>query len=870
MKYLLFLSLWLVWFPLGYAQDAPERSYDHHSYQEAIRKYRSILKKNPEDGEALFNLANSYRLNGDYVNAQIWYAQAVEHSTKNTVGLHYAQVLFSNGAYGLAEEWFGRYAAVAKNPVDIKNANLLAQRARELAEHGYEDQAYLIRKLACNSDKLDFSPTKLNGGEFVFASNRKPNKGSKSERDPWTGDHFVDLWVVGFDRHGNTGQPYLFSRALNDRYHEGPAAVSQQGNVLYITRNDYRKRKRGFDSKQNTQLKIYACELRDDGWMVKDELPFNDSEYSTCHPALSSDERTLVFASDRPGGYGGMDLYVVRYKNNAWSVPRNLGPAINTGGNEVFPTLHENGRLYYSSDLQVGYGGLDIFVAEPESERWGAGRNLGAPVNGARDDFGITFISGEERGFFTSNREGDDDIYWFRDLRGLRARVRVVDCETRTAIPEASVYLTTPQTELFAADRNGMVEFAVEPGQEYQLQVTGDGLYLTDDCDGQVTLSIPENEIGEIPVAEIAVSRENDCCHAFVEERIGLLAGPGANTEWDFGDGTQAQGDSVEHCYRANGTYRVSLQTRDSITGSLSKAESNAIEVVNCRPAPPKPLAVFGQITAGETGKPLPGATVRLRNACTGDTTVVRTGPDGRYALLLPRDPDCDFWLIGEHPDHPRRNIPLPIKGQLFPQGLLADVPLGGSGVPLVADVSDPGFDPTQLPESNLPEDLDPRTFPSPFGLAPAPASEESVILEEGTVIELYHIYFDYDEYYIRGDAVSDLYFLLQLLRKYPDLKGELGAHTDSRATYDYNLKLSDNRARSAKEWLIRRGISPDRIRTRGYGETQLRNRCADDVPCTESEHQRNRRVEFTVTHFDGKVELQSQEYATFLRQDRP
>ena len=192
---------------------------------------------------------------------------------------------------------------------------------------------------------------------------------------------------------------------------------------MYFTRNNYTDRKRGKDNTGTTNLKLYRAKRTEKGWSEATELPFNSNDYSVAHPALSADGKQLIFASDMPGGEGASDLYMVSIEGDSFGEPKNLGDAVNTEGRETFPFVDTNGDLYFASDGHVGLGGLDVFVAEKNSEGiYDKGFNIGAPINSDKEDFSFVINSATGLGYFSSNREGglgSDDIYAFEQTAGL-------------------------------------------------------------------------------------------------------------------------------------------------------------------------------------------------------------------------------------------------------------------------------------------------------------------------------------------------------------------------------------------------------------------------------------------------------------------
>ncbi len=643
-----------------------DKNYKNFAYTNAVKKYKRIVKRNPQDGEALFNLGNSYRLLGKTKEAEMWFAKAIQFYDPPVSKLYYSQMLLVNNKYEKAAQWFDNYANSIFDKKESQRAKKMAAHCRNIAKNGIPTSNISLTKAPFNSEKLDFCPTFINENEILFASNRDIQKPGK-KTDPWTEDNFVDLYIVKKDSTGTFSSPVSMHKAINSVYHEGPASYVASENALYFTRNDFYDNKREFDDNNNTRLNIYRIERITDGWGFVVPLTINSNEYSNCHPAVSQDGFTLVFASDRPGGHGGMDLYVSKIdEDGIWGEPENLGPEINTSGNEIFPFLHEDGTLYFSSNFLIGYGGLDVFKAKYNGEKWSEPENMNPPINSSKDDFG--FITGKDHswGYLTSNRESvDDEIYYFE----------------------------------------------------------------TEDL--------------------IVVEKEDE-----KEKKL----------------------------------------------------------------IPPGQIGVCGVVVNAKYENRLPNTNITMLNRCSGEELTATTDNNGEFQFLL-KD-ECDYELIAEK--------------HKFETGYK------------FFSTIDTTFD-TECVEVRIP-----LTFIETF--TPDTLTTD-ITLRKGLVIELYHVYFDFDKYYIRSSAVPDLDILYKLMKKYPNMEGELSAHTDCRGTHKYNIWLSNQRAKSARNYLIKKGIEPDRLTAVGYGETRLKNHCADGVSCTEKEHQRNRRVEFKVTYFDGVVE---------------
>ncbi len=270
-----------------------------------------------------------------------------------------------------------------------------------------------------NSSDLDYNAV-LVGDGVIFTSTRAQ---ASSRFAATAGGGKLNAWkkklsTLFYSRlsDGKLAEPVPLTGAINDEYHESSASFSYSGNLMFFTRSSAKKDRRG-----KRQLKIFMAEKLEDQWSNIQEVPFNGDDFSTCHPAISSDGTRLYFSSNRPGGFGGMDIYVSTYRNESWSAPVNLGPVINSAGNEVFPYISEDEVLYFSSSDQGGLGRLDIFRSKKvyaNSERtWQIKENLGEPFNSPGDDFGFYINADNSGGLFTSSRnggKGKDDIYYWQ------------------------------------------------------------------------------------------------------------------------------------------------------------------------------------------------------------------------------------------------------------------------------------------------------------------------------------------------------------------------------------------------------------------------------------------------------------------------
>ncbi|TVZ56576.1 outer membrane protein OmpA-like peptidoglycan-associated protein [Lutibacter sp. Hel_I_33_5] len=285
-----------------------------------------------------------------------------------------------------------------------------------------------------NTEGADFSPMYYKDN-VVFASER-PDK--RTVRHRWGKDKrtFLDLYIAKVEDSTNLVKEidYFSIDKLNTTYHESNAVFTNDHQTIYFTRNNYYKKRYKTDKKGINKLKLYKATRNEDdtAWKDLEELPFNSDEFSTGHPALSADNKTLYFTSDREGGFGKTDIYKVKInEDGSYGEVMNLGQDINTTGKEMFPFVTKDNKLYFSSDGRKGLGGLDIYKYNLNSKD--KATSLGTSINSSADDFGIIIneTQNPRRGYFSSNRAGglgDDDIYGFTEQRKEEIKI-IKPCE---------------------------------------------------------------------------------------------------------------------------------------------------------------------------------------------------------------------------------------------------------------------------------------------------------------------------------------------------------------------------------------------------------------------------------------------------------
>jgi len=491
------------------------KKMEEYSYIEAIELYNQILEKE-DNSEAKVNIATAYRKIGDAENAEYWYSQVVRLPEAESVHyLFYGQMLQRNGKCALAKEWYTKY--IEEVPDDMRGQYLV--RACDYEEELMIKNAgiYQIKQTPFNTNGDDFGPTYYKDG-VIFASER--DKGGAIKREhTWTGMPFLELYYVKAeeqkskdDDSGLCGdfqysEPTKFSKKINSKYHDANATFSSDQSEIFFTRNLTISGKTGRSEEGAICLKIFSAKSDGgDGWTEMEGMPFNSDEYSVAHPTLTTDGTRMYFSSDMPGGFGGMDIYYTDRENGRWGPPMNLGPGINTEGNEIFPYYHSNNILYFSSDGHIGLGGLDIYSMEDKGDdTFGEVTNIGYPINTISDDFSITLNEDGTCGYFSSDREGGagrDDIYSFKKMASP-IEVLVVDAKTEEPIQGASVINDcTGETMTTSADGKVLLEMKMNICCKFEASAE---TYMSNSEEG-CTKDIP---VGEKVFVTIPLSQES-------------------------------------------------------------------------------------------------------------------------------------------------------------------------------------------------------------------------------------------------------------------------------------------------------------------------------------------------------------------------
>ncbi|MEZ0007495.1 outer membrane protein OmpA-like peptidoglycan-associated protein/YHS domain-containing protein [Flavobacterium sp. 28YEA47A] len=449
-----------------------DKLFNRFEYVDASNEYLKLVDKGKADNYVYKQLADSYYNVFNSKEAIKWYAKATQEKQDAETYYKYAQMLKAEGKYEESNAQMQKFASMAPND---QRAVAFKQDPNYLPKLKSQTKLYDEKSLDINSDQSDFGAVLTNDNTLYFASAR--NKSRKTYG--WNEEPFLDLYKSTYNANGTFSEPVPVSE-INTKFHDGPASISSDGNTMYFASESFKEG--DFEKDKSKKLKfgqvyLFKATKEGDKWGNVKSLPFNSKEYSVSNPSISKDGKTLYFSSNMPGSIGGNDIWKVAVNaDGGFGTPENLGPKINTEGNESFPFITDDNKLFFASDGRKGFGGLDVFVIDLNKKTDAI--NVGAPVNTSKDDFAFTFNTTKNIGFFSSNRTGHDNIYLATPVCGVEVVTIVKDAKTGAILSDARVAILDDkknviETRTTAAD--GQVVYSVDCNRAYTLQVAKDG-----------------------------------------------------------------------------------------------------------------------------------------------------------------------------------------------------------------------------------------------------------------------------------------------------------------------------------------------------------------------------------------------------------
>ena len=444
-----------------------DKHFNKYEFVEAATDYLKLVTDGKADTYVYSQLAESYFNVFNTVEAEKWYAKALETSSEPEMVYNYSQMLKANGKYEESNTQLDLFASM--RPADHR-ATAFRENPNYLPKILEKGKRFNVQNLAINSEVSDFGGT-LKNGKLYITSARNSNRKTYG----WNEEPFLDIYTAYVNDDGEFQTPSIIEQNINTKYHEGTVSFSPDGNTMYFSRESFYEKVYQRDSITKYKisvLNLYKSINQEGQWSEAEALSLNGDSYSVKNPSVSADGKTLYFASDKTGGYGNFDIYSAPIdENGSVGDATNLGQKLNTEGQEMFPFISANNTLYFSSNGHLGLGGLDVFFAKIVDGKVGPIRNIGIPVNGNADDFAFSINEETEEGFVSSNREGgvgSDDIYSIKKIQPIcdvLVSVTVKDSKTGLILVGAAVSIQDADGNIFGtktSNTEGVVEYIIE------------------------------------------------------------------------------------------------------------------------------------------------------------------------------------------------------------------------------------------------------------------------------------------------------------------------------------------------------------------------------------------------------------------------
>lgn len=693
-----------------------------------------------------------------------------------------------------------------------------------------QSETYIVRRASFSSDKYDeFSPSYYKDG-IVFCSNRL--KGLSNHTTSENKGLFKICYLDTTSRAGwETAK--LFSKNLISILNDGPVTFNKTRDTIYFSRNLDIDGKLSNLSATRNKLGIFSSVLIDGQWTKVRDLRINNEYYSVTTPCLSPDGKKLYIASDKTGGFGGSDLYYCEWKNGYWNDPVNLGPTINTSGNEAYPFLNAQGELFYSSDGLPGLGGKDIFFSRISDSTWLPPIHLDPPINSKSDDFGIVTNSLMSKGYFSTNRDNSFDIYEFRTNipQALYDKIQKENNYCFMFTDTGTIKIDTTNLKYVWDFGDGIKASGIKVYHCFK----GPGKY-------NVQLDLVERYSGNLFFSKSVYNIElQDYIQSYINSPDFALKGELLNFDglksnlpefrvlsyaWSFSDGVRLLGSTVSHAFNEKGTHKVNLELiiQSETTGEIHKTGIS------------KKILVFSD--SNEKASAFQAKSASLKTQITN----IDKSKNAKIAIVYSSNSE-------------------------FQKDAVFNVELQSSKTKLGVDNKIFRFVPKKytISERFNPEDktysyiVDQEmtlmaTYPAYrelFNLGFKDVRTKIYLLKEPYEKELHNLikingafadtYFD-NSNNLTSNAYVMLDQLVKLMNKYPFLKLEVAVHTDNTSPAEASLALSQLHSRLLVDYLIKRGINSRRLVPTGFGSSKP---IAPTI--LEKDKKLNRRIDFII-----------------------
>jgi outer membrane protein OmpA-like peptidoglycan-associated protein/chitodextrinase len=670
---------------------------------------------------------------------------------------------------------------------------------------------YEIKKPGINSKEYnEFAAVPYKDG-VAFCSNR-PVKllvtYSDQQNNPLTDIYFAQKYK------GSWGRAERLSPMLTTIFNDGPVTFSAAGTKVYFTRNINISTKGG--STRNV-LGIYTADFIDGEWMNILPFEYNSDTYATGHPSLDAQGNKLYFISDMSGGYGGTDIYVSELVNGKWQKPVNLGADVNTSANEMFPYISSSGDLYFSSVVKEGNGGMDVLVTRQADGKWSKPKPLPPPINSKYDDFSYVCDASGKQGYFSSNRDGSDDIFEFALPIPMFEK-----CDSLKKNNPCFVFFqdgVAIEDSLPLTYEWDLGDGTKIKGLEAEHCYKADGTYsiklnVIDTTTGEIfyneaayDLEVKSNEQVYIASADTAAAGQPI---SFDGKRTNLRDFKIDAWYWNFGDASADTGIAASHTFAKPGTYEVRL----GVTTADDKKACSYKRIVVRDEQAGNPSTASGKVEASQVVLPPNKPLEQVYKVEVVNSKERIPLEDKRFDKL------DDTYSVQEN---------FVIDKQEYSYTVGQENTLSATW-PIYKDVRSKGY--TEAKVKSYTEDI----------VSLDEVSKLSGKEMSNKIVRIDNALFDPGKYDLTEGAKVEMDKLYRLMNGNSSISVNINAHTDNEGNEQANLLLSEKRAQAIMDYLASKGIEKNRMIPKGYGESEP---VADNG--TAEGRKLNRRVEIKI-----------------------
>ena len=679
-----------------------------------------------------------------------------------------------------------------------------------------QKQEYEISNTSVNSKFAEIGLSYLNNNRVLFASSKKTDKDKPFKRDrrKHNRELYLELYKGTIDESGDIINVSRFTNDVYNKFFEFDITFTPDLKKIYFAWNNFFSVQSRKTLNKNQPLYLFSASV-DSNLNISNILPltFNSKDYSVRSPRVSKDGKQLFLASNMENGQGEFDLYVSNiFSNGSTSMPKNLGPNVNTAKTELYPYIDQNKILYFSSDGHSPDGRLHIYKSELKDGVYQKPVKLPAPINSDSDDFGFVMSNDMESGYFNSNREqgkGDVDVYAFKRKEiECNQLISGLIFNNENASPldsvEVSLYRNNEFKQKLIVEKNSKFSFKLKCSQIYKIVAEKKGFHPFEyklETNGQDN-SILDKNINLIPFN----------CYQTI---TGIISNSNTNKPLDYAKVKLFNGSKLLNTFltKQGGEFNFDIKCDETYKIIAEKDYFSTVEVtINTTLEDKEKLSQDLSLDPIEGLQYLSGTVFDKESKLVLPNSLIKIYKDDQLIDSVRTDMSANF------------NYELDCN----------------QSYKLIASNKDYKNDIATIETSRVPDKKLIKSFYLDSNI-------EFVTVRAQKMIKTNPIYFDLNDDSIRSDAALELDKVVAIMVKYPLIKLEVKSHTDSRAPGNYNMNLSNKRAKSTISYIISNGINPDRVSGKGYGETELINKCKNGVKCSEEEHQFNRRTEFIV-----------------------